>query len=99
MKSAVTKRSMVLNGRQTSVTLEDVFWTELKEIAYSQGVTVSNVIAAIDATRKQSNLPSTIRIFVLEHLRNKDKSAGPRRSAQPNEIRSTHAWRGYPRRG
>ena len=29
MKSVVTKRSIVINGHQTSVTLEDAFWTEL----------------------------------------------------------------------
>jgi hypothetical protein len=39
MKSAVTKRSIKLDGRKTSVALEDAFWNELKEIAYSQGVT------------------------------------------------------------
>jgi predicted DNA-binding ribbon-helix-helix protein len=70
MQSAGTKRSIKLDGRKTSVSLEDAFWTELKEIAYSQRVTVSNVIASIEATRKQNNLSSAIRVFVLEHLLN-----------------------------
>jgi predicted DNA-binding ribbon-helix-helix protein len=103
MQSAGTKRSIKLDGRKTSVSLEDAFWTELKEIAYSQGVTVSNVIASIEATRKQSNLSSAIRVFVLEHLRNKDKSAAPPHSTRAivgkDESRSTQAWRGFARRG
>jgi len=103
MKSAVTKRSIMLDGHKTSVSLEDAFWTELKEIARLQGVTVSSLVAAIDATRKQSNLSSAIRVFVLEHLRNKDKSAGPphstRATVSSDESRSTQAWRGIARRG
>jgi predicted DNA-binding ribbon-helix-helix protein len=76
MQSIVTKRSIVINGHQTSVTLEDAFWTELKQIAHLQGVTVSSLIGAVDARRKQSNLSSAIRVFVLEHLQNKGRRTG-----------------------
>lgn len=76
METAVHKRSIMLEGHKTSVSLEYAFWTALKEIAHSQGVTVSRLVTAIDATRKQSNLSSAIRVFVLENLQNKDKSAG-----------------------
>ena len=55
MKSAVLKRSIRLDGRKTSISLEDVFWTELKEIARFQGVTVSSLVTAI-AARTQGNL-------------------------------------------
>ena len=99
MRSAVAKRSVVIDGHKTSVSLEDPFWTELKEIAHSQGVTVSRLAAGIEATRKQSNLSSAIRVFVLEHL----QSAGPRHSTRAavssDESRSTQAWRGFARRG
>src|SRR5438128_2374605 len=33
MKSLVVKRSIVITGRKTSVSLEDAFWNGLKEIA------------------------------------------------------------------
>jgi predicted DNA-binding ribbon-helix-helix protein len=103
MESAVIKRSIMLDGRKTSVSLEDAFWTELKEIARLQGVTVSGVVAAIEAMRKESNLSSAIRVFVLERLRNKEKSADPLHSIRPtfsnDESRSTQAWRGFARRG
>jgi predicted DNA-binding ribbon-helix-helix protein len=47
MKSPVVKRSIVIGGHKTSVSLEDAFWTELKEIAHSQRATVSKLIAQI----------------------------------------------------
>jgi predicted DNA-binding ribbon-helix-helix protein len=69
MKSSILKRSIVIGGHKTSVSLEDAFWTELKEIAYSQRATVSKLIAQIDDTRQQGNLSSAIRLHVLEHIR------------------------------
>jgi predicted DNA-binding ribbon-helix-helix protein len=80
MKSA--KRSIMLDGRKTSVSLEDAFWAELQEIARSQRVTVSSLLDEIEATRKQSNLSSAIRIFVLESLQKRHKSARPPQSAR-----------------
>jgi predicted DNA-binding ribbon-helix-helix protein len=73
MKTTVTKRSIVIDGHKTSVSLEDPFWKELKEIAHVQSMTLSKLIAGIDGTRKQSNLSSAIRLFVLEHHQNESK--------------------------
>ena len=70
MKSSVVKRSIVLDGHKTSVSLEEAFWTELKNIARLQGLTLSKLVGAIDATRQRSNLSSAIRLFVLEHFQN-----------------------------
>ena len=36
MKSAVVKRSVLIGGHKTSVSLEDEFWNGLKEIAKTQ---------------------------------------------------------------
>ena len=69
MKSPVVKRSIIIGGHKTSVSLEDAFWTDLKEIAHSQGATVSKLIAQIDDTRQQGNLSSAIRLYVLKHIR------------------------------
>jgi len=71
MKSLITKRSIVVNGNKTSVSLEDAFWSGLKEIAHSQHITVSNIIGKIDAGRLHSNLSSAIRLFVLNSIRTK----------------------------
>jgi len=69
MKSPIVKRSIVLGGHKTSVSLEDAFWRGLKDIAYGQHVTLSNMVAEIDRSRQQSNLSSAIRLFVLDRLR------------------------------
>jgi len=65
MKSAVIKRSIVVAGHKTSVSLEDAFWKGLKEIADGRRSTLSDLVASIDADRHHSNLSSAIRLFVL----------------------------------
>ena len=65
MKSTIIKRSVRVDGRNTSVTLEDAFWNSLKEIADSRGQTLRYLIASIDAERKSANLSSVLRLFVL----------------------------------
>jgi predicted DNA-binding ribbon-helix-helix protein len=60
---------IIIGGHKTSVSLEDAFWTDLKEIAHSQGATLSKLIGQIDETRQQGNLSSAIRLHVLEHIR------------------------------
>jgi len=69
MKSSVVKRSIIIDGHKTSVSLEDPFWTDLKKIAHTQQVTLSELVTKIDGTREQSNLSSAIRLFVLHHFR------------------------------
>ncbi|HVT55291.1 MAG TPA: ribbon-helix-helix domain-containing protein [Xanthobacteraceae bacterium] len=69
MKSPVVKRSIVIAGHKTSVSLEDAFWDALKEIASTRDVTLSEVVANIDALRNQGNLSSAIRLYVLDHFR------------------------------
>ncbi len=73
MKSSVIKRSIVIDGHKTSVSLEDAFWSDLKEIAHVQGLTLSKLVGGIDATRQQTNLSSAIRLFVLEHFQNESR--------------------------
>jgi predicted DNA-binding ribbon-helix-helix protein len=69
MKSQVVKRSIVIAGHKTSVSLEDAFWKELKEIAGARDMTLSDLVAAIDSNRQTGNLSSAIRLFVLDFYR------------------------------
>ena len=69
MKSSIVKRSIVIGGHKTSVSLEDAFWSDLKEIAHAQRATLSELVAKIDQARQQNNLSSAIRLFVLENAR------------------------------
>jgi predicted DNA-binding ribbon-helix-helix protein len=70
MKSPVVKRSIVIAGHKTSVSLEDAFWKGLKEIADDRDMTLSDLVSSIDSDRHQGNLSSAIRLFVLDHYRN-----------------------------
>jgi predicted DNA-binding ribbon-helix-helix protein len=69
MKSPVVKRSIVIAGHKTSVSLEDAFWKGLKEIAAERNVTLSDLVASIDSDRQHGNLSSAIRLFVLDYYR------------------------------
>jgi predicted DNA-binding ribbon-helix-helix protein len=75
MKSSVIKRSIVIDGHKTSVSLEDAIWDDLKKIAHARQVTLSELVTKIDLTREQGNLSSAIRLFVLERFQNEDKRA------------------------
>ena len=71
MKSLVVKHSIFLASHKTSVSLEDEFWTALKEIAGDRHVTLSELIGGIDAQLQHGNLSSALRPFVLEYYRSK----------------------------
>ena len=71
MKSRVVKRSIVIAGHKTSVSLEDGFWKSLKEIAGERHMTLSDLVASIDTDRQHGNLSSAIRLFVLDFYRNR----------------------------
>ena len=80
MKSPVVKRSIVIAGHKTSVSLEDAFWRGLKEIADQNEQTLSDLVASIDSQRKHGNLSSAIRLFVLDHYRGqRDNDSGNHR--------------------
>ena len=87
MKSPVVKRSIVIAGHKTSVSLEDAFWKGLKEIANGRELTLSDLVASIDTDRRHGNLSSAIRLFVLDHYRMQN---GEERipQAEPREIQS-----------
>ena len=71
MKSVIIKRSIVLNGHKTSVSLENEFWEGLREIADGLKIKVSALVQRIDRERTNRNLSSAIRIYVFNHFRGK----------------------------
>ena len=68
-RSRIVKRSIVLNGHKTSVSLEDEFWSALKVIAGTRFINLSQLVTAIDGQREHDNLSSAIRLFVLDFYR------------------------------
>ena len=95
MNSPVVKRSIIIAGHKTSVSLEDAFWNALKEIAIARGTTLSNLVTSIDLERRQGNLSSCLRLFVLDSYR---KQMSEKMSAQnaPTDVVGTRptksAW-------
>jgi predicted DNA-binding ribbon-helix-helix protein len=72
METKIKKRSVVLAGHRTSISLEAEFWTALRIVASGRGVSVNALVAGIDAARDASrpgNLSSALRVFVLECCR------------------------------
>ena len=79
-KSLVIKRSIVVGGHKTSVSLEDDFWAALREIALRDRATLSGLVGSIDSQRQHGNLSSAVRLFVLNHYRQRievEASANP----------------------
>jgi predicted DNA-binding ribbon-helix-helix protein len=75
MKSPVVKRSIVVAGHKTSVSLEEAFWNGMKEISGERNMTLSELVGEIDSKRQQGNLSSAIRLFVLDHFKSRAAAA------------------------
>lgn len=75
MKSTITKRSVVIAGHKTSVSLEEPFWAALREITQARKITVSDLMHEIDSGRINANLSSAIRVFVLDAMRQRSVKA------------------------
>ena len=92
---SVPKRSVVLSGHKTSVSLEEGFWTSLKEIAASRDMSLLALVNEIDLSMDHANLSSAIRVFVLNHFRGRLglPAVGWQRVSEPTstEIARLHA--------
>lgn len=69
MRTGGVKRSVMIAGHRTSVSLEAPFWDALRDIAAARGCSVAALIGEVDAGRDGQNLSSAIRVFVLEAFR------------------------------
>ncbi|MGX7708865.1 ribbon-helix-helix domain-containing protein [Methylobacterium sp. Gmos1] len=64
-EGGLLKRSLVIAGHRTSVSLEAAFWEALRQLALARGLSVQALVGQIDAGRGGQNLSSAIRVFVL----------------------------------
>ena len=64
-KPQTVKRSIIIAGRKTNVSLEDAFWHSFKDLADERRVTLSQLAAEIRAIKTTGTLSSAIRLFVL----------------------------------
>jgi predicted DNA-binding ribbon-helix-helix protein len=74
--TGIVKRSIVVAGHKTSISLEDEFWNGLREIASARALALSSLVASIDRNRQHGNLSSCIRLFVLEYYQARSDASG-----------------------
>jgi predicted DNA-binding ribbon-helix-helix protein len=84
MKSHVAKRSVIVAGHKTSVSLEEAFWDGMKEISRIRKMTLSDLANEVNSNRHEGNLSSAIRLFVLSHFKS-------RAAPGPISIRTSEA--------
>ena len=64
---------IIANRHQTSISLEEAFLDELKNIARQKGLTINQLVTKIDSEREHENLSSAIRIYILKDLQSREK--------------------------
>jgi predicted DNA-binding ribbon-helix-helix protein len=69
MTSTIVKHTIEVAGRKTSLSLEDAFWQALKDIAWGSRMTLRDLVAKIYSARTHGNLSSAVRLFVLNHYK------------------------------
>lgn len=67
----MNKHTVKVNGHDTSVFIEKEFWIELKYISKLNNKSISEIVSDIDKNKVTQNLSSAIRLYVLNHLKNK----------------------------
>ncbi len=67
------KRSVMIAGHSTSISLEPIFWEALREAAAQEQLPLNALVARIDAERVRApdppNLGSAIRVWLFERAR------------------------------
>ena len=70
--SGPVKRSIMIAGHATSISLEPIFWDALRRAAEAEGLPLNALVARIDAARIEArnppNLASAIRVWLFERL-------------------------------
>jgi predicted DNA-binding ribbon-helix-helix protein len=69
MQSRVVRRSVIVSGQKLTFNLEEAFWKGLKEMAAWRDMSLADLIATIDNESNSDDLPSAIRLFVLNFYR------------------------------
>ncbi len=90
MKSSVVKRSIVIDGKKTSICLEEPFWCGFKEIAQEGGLTLSELVSRIKAEKGEvGNFSSAIRVYILGHFRERLPEGERARDSKVHPIEHT----------
>jgi len=72
---APVKRSLTIAGHRTSLTLEPEFWQAAKQLAQSRSISIASLVQEIDEARKDDNLSSAVRVYILQNLQSKQEES------------------------
>jgi predicted DNA-binding ribbon-helix-helix protein len=82
MAGTIQKRSVIIAGHRTSVSLEAEFWTALKDIAQQRRLSINELVTSVDDQR-HGNLSSALRVFVLTTLQSRLAAAEAHQAIAP----------------
>ncbi len=85
MAGSIQKRSVIIAGHRTSVSLEPEFWAALKDIAQHRGLSINELVTEVDGQRR-GNLSSALRVYVLTFLQARLAAASETREAATPPI-------------
>ena len=85
MAGTIRKRSVIVAGHRTSVSLEPEFWTALREIAEQRGLSINALVAEVDKGRN-GNLSSALRVYVLNTLQAASHPPGLHTGSSPDVV-------------
>jgi predicted DNA-binding ribbon-helix-helix protein len=69
------KRSMLIAGHSTSISLEPVFWNALEATARESGCPINALVAEIDAARLDADRPPNLTSAIRQWLFQRDLAA------------------------
>lgn len=81
MTSTIAKRSIMIDGHKTSISLEEPFWQAVRQISRARAISLSALLEEIDRGRTESNLSSAVRVFVLNSVRGAPAANPPAQAA------------------
>jgi predicted DNA-binding ribbon-helix-helix protein len=89
LNAVVKKRSIMINNKKTSMSLEEPFWAGLKQVASERNTSMQKLVGTLNNERDGGNLSSTVRVFLLDHYRGAVAANDARPEAPPD-----HEWDG-----
>jgi predicted DNA-binding ribbon-helix-helix protein len=89
LKSSIPKRSIIIGGKKTSISLEEGFWKALRVIVKERQTTLQELVTSINFERQNANLASAVRVFVLDHFAAKSALRRQKLNGESNAFSST----------
>ncbi len=88
MKVGLISRNVKIDGRRTSLKLEQVLWEALGEISESEGLTIHELISLVDHRRHNESRTSAVRAFIVTYLHKLASENGPLRKGTVSSVLS-----------